>query len=109
MLVSFSISCRCIDCGIDVVSHPGYFGKVGMRHFHLNREAMYCPTMNLDEVWSLVPAEIKEQAAKDTTKAPMIDLTQHGVFKLLGRGHIDRPIIVKTKFISSIVWFENVK
>ena len=73
-----------------------------MRHFHLNREAMYCPTMNLDEVWSLVPAEVREQAAKDTSKAPMIDLTQHGVFKLLGRGHIDRPIIVKTKFISSI-------
>ena len=35
-----------------------------MRHFHLNREAMYCPTMNLDEVWSLVPAEVREQAAK---------------------------------------------
>ncbi|KAK8793047.1 hypothetical protein WA538_002557 [Blastocystis sp. DL] len=90
--VSFSISC----------THPGYFGKVGMRHFHLNREAYYCPAMNLDEVWSLVPEEVKEQAAKDTTKAPVIDLTQHGVFKLLGRGHIDRPIVVKTKFVSSI-------
>ena len=67
-----------------VSSHPGYFGKVGMRHYHLNREAYYCPTMNLDEVWSLVPAEAQEQAAKDTTKAPVIDLTQHGVFKLLG-------------------------
>ena len=73
-----------------------------MRHFHLNREAYYCPAMNLDEVWSLVPEEVKEQAAKDTTKAPVIDLTQHGVFKLLGRGHIDRPIVVKTKFVSSI-------
>lgn len=109
MLVSFSISCRCVECVSEVVSHPGYFGKVGMRHFHLNREAMYCPTMNLDEVWSLVPSEVREEAAKDTTKAPMIDLTQHGVFKLLGRGHIDRPIIVKTKFISSIVNVDNME
>ena len=101
--VSFSISCTCCVGGGDVSSHPGYFGKVGMRHFHLNREAYYCPAMNLDEVWSLVPEEAKEQAAKDTTKAPVIDLTQHGVFKLLGRGHIDRPIVVKTKFVSSIV------
>ena len=73
-----------------------------MRHFHLKRNQYYCPTMNLDEVWSLVPAEAQEQAAKDTTKAPVIDLTQHGVFKLLGRGHIDRPVVVKTKFVSSI-------
>ena len=36
-----------------------------MRHFHLKRNQYYCPTMNLDEVWSLVPAEAQEQAAKD--------------------------------------------
>jgi len=29
------------------------------------------------------------------------------VFKLLGRGHIDRPIVVKTKFVSSIVSVEE--
>ena len=74
-----------------------------MRHFHLNREAEFCPTMNLDELWSLVPTEAQEQAAKDTSKAPVVDLTQHGVFKLLGRGRINRPIVVKTKFVSSIV------
>ena len=83
-------------------SHPGFFGKVGMRHFHMKKNQYYCPTMNLDEVLSVLPEEVKEQAKKDTTKAPVIDLTQHGVFKLLGRGHIDRPIVVKTKFISSI-------
>lgn len=86
----------------DVPSHPGYFGKVGMRHFHLKRNLYYCPTMNLDELWSVLPEEAQEQAKKDATKAPVIDLTQHGVFKLLGRGRIDRPVVVKTKFISSI-------
>ena len=58
--------------------------------------------MNLDELWSVLPEEAQEQAKKDASKAPVIDLTQHGVFKLLGRGRIERPVVVKTKFISSI-------
>ena len=82
--------------------HPGYFGKVGIRHLHLKRNQYYCPTANVDELWNMLPEEAQEQAMKDTTKAPVIDLTQHGVFKLLGRGRIDRPVVVKTKFISSI-------
>jgi hypothetical protein len=35
-------------------SHPGYFGKRGMRHFHLKRNQYFTPTINLDKVWSLV-------------------------------------------------------
>ena len=32
--------------------HPGYFGKVGMRNFHVhpNLPNSYCPTVNLDKV-----------------------------------------------------------
>ena len=37
--------------------HPGYFGKVGMRQFHLLRNRDHCPTMNLDTLWSMVPEE----------------------------------------------------
>ena len=68
----------------------------------MKRNQDYCPTMNLDEILSILPEEVLEQAKNDNSKAPVIDLTQHGIFKLLGRGHIDRPIVVKTKFISSI-------
>merc|ERR1711939_350328 len=28
--------------------HPGYFGKVGMRYFHLTRNQYWKPTINLD-------------------------------------------------------------
>lgn len=28
--------------------HPGYFGKVGMRHFHKTDQKYFCPTMNID-------------------------------------------------------------
>lgn len=54
-----------------VFSHPGYFGKVGMRVFHLNAAANYCPTINIDKLWTLVPKETRDILSKD--KAPVID------------------------------------
>src|ERR1700675_3404077 len=30
--------------------HPGYFGKVGMRHFHLTRNMHWRPTINVDKL-----------------------------------------------------------
>ena len=40
--------------------HPGYFGKVGMRNFHLKKNPRHCPTVNIDQLWSLVPEEDKK-------------------------------------------------
>jgi len=54
-------------------SHPGYFGKVGMRHFHLTRQKYYCPSLNLDKLWSLVTDQTREYYQKHTDKAPVID------------------------------------
>ena len=43
------------------------------------------------------------KAAKDTSKAPMIDVTQHGLFKVLGKGRMPaQPIVVKAKFFSKL-------
>merc|ERR1712071_666162 len=39
--------------------HPGYFGKVGMRHFHLKKNKYFCPTINVDNLWSLVGEDVK--------------------------------------------------
>jgi len=35
--------------------HPGYFGKVGMRNFHVhpNISNNYCPAINLDKVGAI--------------------------------------------------------
>jgi hypothetical protein len=30
--------------------HPGYYGKLGMRHYHLLRNHYIRPTMNVDKV-----------------------------------------------------------
>uniref|UniRef100_A0A8C0LNY3 Large ribosomal subunit protein uL15 n=1 Tax=Canis lupus dingo TaxID=286419 RepID=A0A8C0LNY3_CANLU len=55
--------------------HPGYFGKVGMRHYHLKRNQSFCPTVNLDKLWTLVSEQTRVKAAKNKTgAAPIIDV-----------------------------------
>ncbi|MFQ6666721.1 hypothetical protein Gotur_032974 [Gossypium turneri] len=80
--------------------HPGYFGKVGMRYFHKLRNKFYCPIVNIDKLWSLVPQDVKAKANKDS--APMIDVTQFGYFKVLGKGVLpqNQPMVVKAKLVS---------
>lgn len=46
-------------------SHPGFFGKVGMRHFHKTKNSYFCPTVNVDRIWTLVPADVREKFAKE--------------------------------------------
>ena len=73
--------------------HPGYFGKVGMRHFHLRRNAYHCPTVNVEKVWSLVTDQTKEAYAK-SDKAPIIDCTKAGIFKVLGKGNLPKQAVI---------------
>ena len=54
--------------------HPGYFGKVGMRNFHLRKP--FCPTVNCDRLWSLVSERTREQYAAGGDRAPVIDCVQ---------------------------------
>jgi len=83
--------------------HPGYFGKVGMRQFHILKNRKYCDSINIDKVFS-VAAEGTYDAAKSAPKgkAPVVDLVKAGYFKLLGGGQINVPVIVKAKYVSKI-------
>merc|ERR1712100_847561 len=69
--------------------HPGFFGKVGMRHFHKQNNKLFCPTVNVDRLWTLVPTEVREQHAKAEVAAkgvvPVIDVTKSGFFKVSAR------------------------
>ncbi|KAG6394750.1 hypothetical protein SASPL_145340 [Salvia splendens] len=80
--------------------HPGHFGKVGMRYFHRLRNKFHCPTINIDRLWSLVPQEVKDKESKDN--APLIDVTQFGYFKVLGKGLLPegKPVVLKAKLVS---------
>ena len=83
--------------------HPGYFGKVGMRYFHLNKNKYHCPIVNLDKLWALVGEQARTDAAKNAPKAAVIDVTKHGIFKVLGKGELpEQPVIVKAKFFSKL-------
>ena len=55
-----------------------------MRYFHLNKNKYHCPVVNLEKLWSLVGEEARVAAAKETSTAPVIDVTKHGYFKVRG-------------------------
>ncbi|POI30288.1 hypothetical protein CIB84_005962 [Bambusicola thoracicus] len=82
--------------------HPGYFGKVGMRHYHLKRNQKFCPTVNLDKLWTLVTEQTRLNYAKNQAGlAPVIDVVRSGYYKVLGKGKLPKqPVIVKAKFFS---------
>ena len=79
-------------------SHPGYFGKVGMRQFHLLRNRKHNPVINTDKLWSLVGDDVFAKAQKDSSSAPVIDVVANGYFKVLGKGVLPKvALIVKAK------------
>merc|ERR1712115_313802 len=84
--------------------HPGYFGKVGMRHYHLMKNRTFTPIVNLNKLFNVAGEEFYNAAksAKDSGKAPVIDLISLGYFKLLGTGAIDVPVVVKAKYFSKL-------
>ncbi|KAH7291346.1 hypothetical protein KP509_29G012700 [Ceratopteris richardii] len=80
--------------------HPGYFGKVGMRYFHKTMNKFHCPIVNVDRLYSLLPDSAK--SAPDG-KGALIDVTQFGYFKVLGKGDPPpKPVVVKAKFFSKL-------
>jgi large subunit ribosomal protein L27Ae len=76
--------------------HPGYFGKVGIRTLHYKKNANWCPTVNLDQLSTLLSPE--QNASKDV---PTLDVGTHGFFKVLGRGTLARPMVVKARLFST--------
>ncbi|ELW66724.1 60S ribosomal protein L27a [Tupaia chinensis] len=82
--------------------HPGYFGKVGMRHYHLKRNQSFCPTVNLDKLWTLVSEQTQVNATKNKNGvAPIIDVVRSGYYKVLGKRKLPKqPVIVKARFFS---------
>jgi large subunit ribosomal protein L27Ae len=83
--------------------HPGYFGKVGIRHFHFKPNQVWTPTINVDKLWTLVSEQTRKNAENSKDKAAVIDVTKSGFFKVLGNGALPKiPLIVKAKLFSKI-------
>jgi len=60
--------------------------------------------VNIDTLWSLLPQEVKDKASKSKDVAPVIDVTQFGYFKVLGKGVLpeNQSVVVKAKLVSKI-------
>jgi hypothetical protein len=50
--------------------------QVGMRRFHYKRNPDFCPTINIDRLWSLVPEGVYEKSQAGSEEAPVIDVTK---------------------------------
>jgi large subunit ribosomal protein L27Ae len=105
-VVNITIESGLINCKniILIFSHPGYFGKVGMRQFHLNKDKIWRPAVNLDQLWQLAGEEkYKEAKTRTDNKVTVIDVLNHGKAKVLGRGQIPKiPLIVRARYFSKI-------
>mmetsp|Transcript_22224 Transcript_22224/g.60739 ORF Transcript_22224/g.60739 Transcript_22224/m.60739 type:complete len:148 (-) Transcript_22224:62-505(-) len=81
--------------------HPGYFGKVGMRNFHLIKHSRVIPIINVERLWSLLPEETRLEYKEKADKAPVIDVVKKGYMKVMGKGHIpQQPVIVKARYFT---------
>mmetsp|Transcript_11029 Transcript_11029/g.35029 ORF Transcript_11029/g.35029 Transcript_11029/m.35029 type:complete len:82 (-) Transcript_11029:70-315(-) len=50
-----------------------------------------------------VSRQAREKAAKDSSKGLVIDVTQYGYFKVLGKGQLpSQPMVVKAKYFSKL-------
>ncbi|PWN42564.1 hypothetical protein IE81DRAFT_121205 [Ceraceosorus guamensis] len=74
-----------------------------MRHFHLTRNSYYRPVVNLDKLWTLVPAEQRKGLTSSSTEVPVIDTLAAGYGKVLGKGRLPQlPFIVKARWVSEL-------
>lgn len=50
----------------------------------------------------MIPQEVKDKSSKDNV--PLVDVTQFGYFKVLGKGALpeNQPMVVKAKLVSKI-------
>merc|ERR1712054_564620 len=80
--------------------HPGYFGKSGIRIFREHKNRSFNPTVNIDKLWTLLSTNARDAYTKDTSKAPVVDVTKSGFFKVLGKGILQAPLVVKAKEFS---------
>ena len=70
-----------------------------MRYFHKSKQKFFCPTINVEKLWTLVSPQTRTSAPKG--KAPVIDCVRAGIYKVLGAGELpNQPVVVKAKFFS---------
>ena len=73
LLASLFIGCA-DRSNLLVCSHPGYYGKKGMRHYNVHKNRFFMKVINLDKLWTLVSEDTRK--ASTNSKAAVIDVTK---------------------------------
>lgn len=65
----------------------------------------WCPIINCNQLWRLVPKEMKKkvlaQPRDNVELAPLVDVVEAGYAKVLGKGRIPRqPLVVRARYFS---------
>lgn len=69
-----------------------------------NSLSTHCPAVNVERLWSLLSEKTlkKLESKENAGKAPVLNLTKLGYFKVLGKGSLpQRPLIVKARLFSA--------
>lgn len=74
-----------------------------MRHYHLLRNPLHKPIINLDKLWTLVPTDVRKSVNAQSTEVPVIDTLAAGYGKVLGKGRLPEiPVIIKARWVSAL-------
>merc|ERR1712094_96855 len=59
------------------------------------------PLLSVERLWSLVSEQTRLYYAKNTDKAPVIDVLKAGFMKVMGKGELPKqPMIVKARYFT---------
>lgn len=47
-----------------------------MRNYHLRRNSKWCPTINIEQLFTLIPEETRQKYENDKEKAVVIDVVR---------------------------------
>ena len=96
------IGSSCMSASIRYKRHPQHVNLPWCCAFAAHPSLLLAVMVCLSD-HALVFWQAREKAAGDSSKALVIDVTKHGIFKVLGKGVLpEQPVLVKAKFVSKL-------
>lgn len=59
-----------------------------MRNYHLRRNSKWCPAINLEQLYTLIPEETRQKYENDKEKAVVIDVVRKVINFYLSVNHL---------------------
>ncbi|XP_044080757.1 60S ribosomal protein L27a-like [Neovison vison] len=80
--------------------NPCCFGKVSLRDYCIKSNSSFCPTVNLDKLWTWVSKDPRVNMARNKTRVALIThVVQSGYYGVLEQGELPKqPNSMKAKF-----------